>query len=260
MLVCLVRCLKAVLRSKGMNDQNRRAYDQIAEEYHEKRTDPARNAWNEFLEVPTMERLLKPLVRQKRVLDLGCGTGLLSDKIYRWGADVFGVDPSPRMIEKAESLGHRVSFQVGSAENLPYAAATFDVVASSLVLHYIEDLSLPFGEVARVLKPGGRFVFTMHHPFQECFRKENLLSCEQVVLQPYFHRDPYYWKICGAEVVSYHHTFEEIFRTLAQAGFAIEELVECKPDPTARGQFEAWEFTSRYPTFIAIRAMKSVEL
>jgi SAM-dependent methyltransferase len=242
-----------------MNDQNRRAYDQIAEDYHEKRTDPSQNAWNEFLEVPTMERLLKPLVRQKRVLDVGCGTGILSDRIYRWGADdVFGVDPSARMIEKAESLRSRVSFTTGSAEQLPYANSTFDVVASSLVMHYIENLALPFGEVARVLKPGGQFVFTMHHPFQEAFRKEGMIGEEQILLQPYFHHDAYYWKLCGVELVSYHHTLEEIFRSLRFAGFAVEELVECKPDRSAKGVFEHYEFTSLYPTFIAIRAMKTV--
>lgn len=240
----------------GMNDQNRRAYDQIAEDYHAKRTDPTRNAWNEFLEVPTMERLLKPLVRQKRVLDVGCGTGLLTEKIYKWGGDVFGVDPSPKMIEKAESVNSKIPFQVGSAEKLPYADAIFDVVASSLVMHYIENLGMPFCEVSRVLKPGGQFVFTMHHPFQESFKKEKVRDGERVILQPYFHHDPYYWCLCDVEVVSYHHTFEEIFRALKFAGFSVEELVECKPDPSSRGTFDGYEFTSQYPTFIGIRATR----
>lgn len=241
-----------------MNDQNRRAYDQIAEDYHEKRTDPSRNAWNEFLEVPTMERLLKPQVRQKRVLDVGCGTGLLTEKIYQWGGDVFGVDPSPKMIEKAESLHRKIPFQVGSAEKLPYADSIFDVAASSLVLHYIENLCIPFSEISRVLKPGGQLVFTMHHPFQESFRKEGMMEQEQVILQPYFHHDAYYWKLCGVELVCYHHTFEEILRSLQFAGFSLAELVECKPEPSAEGVFEHYEFTSKYPTFLAIRAIKTV--
>jgi ubiquinone/menaquinone biosynthesis C-methylase UbiE len=99
------------------------------------------------------------------VLDIGCGTGTLAIAAkHRVGpaARVTGVDASPEMIararKKARGVGADVTFATGDVENLPYAAGSFDVVLSTVMLHHLsgEARQKCIGEVRRVLKPGGR--------------------------------------------------------------------------------------------------------
>jgi demethylmenaquinone methyltransferase/2-methoxy-6-polyprenyl-1,4-benzoquinol methylase/phosphoethanolamine N-methyltransferase len=107
----------------------------------------------------------------ERVLEVGCGTGSLAlAAARRVAADgaasgtVCGIDPDPTMIgvarKKAAKARLDVAFEVGLIEKLPYGAAEFDVVLSSLMLHHLPtDLqTLGLAEVRRVLKPGGRFL------------------------------------------------------------------------------------------------------
>ena len=103
----------------------------------------------------------------EQLLDVGCGTGTLALAAWRRlqpEGKVFGIDASPEMIEVArEKAGKRaiqVSFQVSAIEDLPFPAASFDVVLSSFMLHHLpEDVRRQgFAQVLRVLKPGGRFL------------------------------------------------------------------------------------------------------
>jgi ubiquinone/menaquinone biosynthesis C-methylase UbiE len=100
------------------------------------------------------------------VLDVGCGTGTLAIAIEpRVGeGKVHGIDASPEMIEvakeKAAKAGGEVDFQVALIEAIPFPDGSFDLVTSSLMLHHLpDDLKRKgFGEIRRVLKPGGRFL------------------------------------------------------------------------------------------------------
>lgn len=229
-------------------------YNQIAKAYEEKRRDPHKGAWNQYLEMPAMESLLKPLVKGLKVLDVGCGTGRLTEKIRDWGGKVMGVDPSEKMIEIARERSCDVEYRMGEASHLPFPDGAFDVVASSLVMHYLNDLVPAFKEVGRVLKPQGYFVFSMHHPFEESIeRNGNGIP----TVRPYFHSEPYYWEMCGAKLLSFHHTLENIMKSLKSAGFLLEDLVEAKPDKNLIGVFRDYDFPSKYPTFCVFKAVKS---
>lgn len=115
------------------------------------------------------ERLERSLILElagdvagKRVLDVGCGDGDLALDLWQRGAQVSGVDASPEMIETARkrALQHSaaIAFEIGLAEELPYAAASFDLVLAVTILCFVADAAPVFRELARVLRPSGRLV------------------------------------------------------------------------------------------------------
>lgn len=99
----------------------------------------------------------------KTVLDLGCAGGFLAEALDDRGARVTGIDPAKDAIAAArahaESAGRAIAYDVGVGESLPYDDASFDAVACVDVLEHVRDLHQVLGEVARVLKPGGMFLF-----------------------------------------------------------------------------------------------------
>jgi SAM-dependent methyltransferase len=95
--------------------------------------------------------------RPRTVLDAGCGTGEFAERIRReLGAEVYALDLSSRMVELTIARG--VDAQPGDLHALPFPDGTFDVVVANWVLHHLESVELGVGELARVLRPGGRLV------------------------------------------------------------------------------------------------------
>jgi ubiquinone biosynthesis O-methyltransferase len=97
-----------------------------------------------------------------RILDVGCGDGILVLDLAGRGAHATGVDASAAMVAAARARAHRhrrdVSFDMARAEALPFQSQTFDVVVAVTVLCFIEDAARVLGELTRVLKPGGRLI------------------------------------------------------------------------------------------------------
>lgn len=138
-------------------------YDSFAVEYD---AENATSLLNAHYERPAVLNLLGD-VAGRRILDAGCGSGPLVAELVARGAEVTGFDSSPAMIELARRrLGPTVPLTVHDLSRpLPYDDETFDDVAASLVLHYLQDWDAPLAEIRRVLKPGGRLVASVNHPF-----------------------------------------------------------------------------------------------
>ena len=105
-----------------------------------------------------------------RVLEIGFGTGINLEHYPTAVASIAAIDPNPGMArlarERATRLGRQVDHRQGSAEKLPFDAASFDCVLSTLTLCSIPDVRSALAEVHRVLRPGGAFLFLEHgrHP------------------------------------------------------------------------------------------------
>ena len=103
---------------------------------------------------------LGPL-RETRHLDVACGTGHLVGAASKRGATSEGIDFSPAMVDTAKVNYPTDRFQTADAADLPYKDETFDAVSCAFGLSHMEDPQAVVEEVFRVLKPGGRFVFTL---------------------------------------------------------------------------------------------------
>jgi 2-polyprenyl-6-hydroxyphenyl methylase/3-demethylubiquinone-9 3-methyltransferase len=99
----------------------------------------------------------------KDVLDLGCAGGFMADAMAARGARVTGIDPAADAVAAARrhssAVGLTIQYDVGVGEALPYDAAGFDAVVCVDVLEHVADLTRVLAEVARVLRPGGLFLF-----------------------------------------------------------------------------------------------------
>ncbi len=99
----------------------------------------------------------------KRTLDIGCGGGFLAEEFAQLGCDVTGIDPSVPTIAQAEThakeAGLAITYRIAPGEAIPFADATFDIAYCCDVLEHVDDLDKVIAETARVLKPGGVYLF-----------------------------------------------------------------------------------------------------
>jgi len=99
----------------------------------------------------------------KVIIDIGCGGGLLAEEVAGLGASVIGIDPAPGAIatarKHAAAAGLAIDYRVGAGEHLPADDACADIVYCVDVLEHVADVDAVVGEIARILKPGGLFLF-----------------------------------------------------------------------------------------------------
>jgi trans-aconitate methyltransferase len=96
----------------------------------------------------------------EKIIDIGCGTGELTDRIFHSGVSVTGIDASVEMIAKARQNFPAIGFEVKDATNFEMVEK-FDAAFSNATLHWINDQAAALKNIANCLKPGGRFVFEM---------------------------------------------------------------------------------------------------
>ncbi len=219
---------------------------------------------NTVLEIPAMRSLIPPLL-EKRVLDLGCGFGGLSQSaVDQKAMRVHGVDISKNMIEEAVKRlpkNSSLSFECCAIEDFESPDNSFDVVLSSLAVHYIENWTSLVDKVSRWLSPGGEFIVSMEHPI--CTAALVRWVKDQDGNNLYWPVDRYRdesvrksnWFVEG--VVKYHRTMETILNTLVEHGLQIRKILEPEAIPEAVSKRPDLVDQSRRPPFLLIKAVKT---
>lgn len=145
----------------GSLDETRAYYDEFSKRYEEHRrpNDPGGyHALVDDLEVELCERY----GRGRDVLECGCGTGLILERINRFARRAAGIDLSPGMLELARARG--LDVREGSVTDLPFGDASFDVTCSFKVLAHVPDIGKALREMARVTRPGGVILAEFYNP------------------------------------------------------------------------------------------------
>ena len=150
------------------------------------------------------------------------------------GAKVTAFDLSPAMLDIAwQRIGDRAELLVADLGEPLYFAGdrSFDIVVASLVLHYIADWSRVLSEFARILTPGGRVVFSTHHPAMDwqLYAKDDYFALRQITET---------WsKGAGEfEVTFWRRPLTSMCQSISAAGFVIAQLVEPLPSPELAGR------------------------
>lgn len=215
-------------------------------------------------EWPTLKEML-PEFKDKRVLDLGCGYGWHCMYAEQQGAKyVLGIDQSEKMINEARrrNSSDNIEYHIADIEKYEYPPASFDIVISSLALHYIKDLTPVFGKISRTLVRKGIFVFTIEHPIftaqgtQEWITdKENNKICWPV--DNYFIEGKREADFLGEKVIKYHHTLTSILQGLINIGFTITEIAEPQPTQEMLEHIPEMKDELRRPVMLAISATRN---
>ncbi len=141
------------------SDNNNRAYyDDFSSGYERERG----LGYHRLLDDLELQ-VVAPLARGRRVLEVGCGTGLILGRLAQHAARACGVDLSPGMLRAAHRRGLQVA--LASATRLPFPDASFDLVCSFKVLAHVPDIKGALAEIARVTRPGGQLVLEFYNPW-----------------------------------------------------------------------------------------------
>jgi ubiquinone/menaquinone biosynthesis C-methylase UbiE len=207
-----------------------------------------------------------PEVAGQRVLDLGCGAGQLSCYLAEVGAaEVIGVDLSERMLELArtERAHPRVTYLRAAIEEVDFAPDRFELVVSSLALHYVADYPALVRRVARWLVAGGVLVYSTEHPVYTAHDPAAGWVLDGDGTRLHWALDDYAeeglreqrWFVDG--VRKYHRTIATLLNGLVDVGLSIERVLEPVPSPEALRRRPEFLHERRRPPFLLVRARKA---
>lgn len=213
---------------------NRRDWDDEADDYqrqHGEFLGDAGFVWSPEGLGEVEARLLGD-VSGKRVLEVGCGAGQCSRWLRTQGAEVIGVDLSLRQLQHSRRIDQETQVAVpvacATATALPLPAGCVDLACSAFgALPFLLDIDTALAEVHRVLRPGGRFVFSVVHPVRRML-PDDPSAAGLTVVRSYFDRTPYVelGRDGAPTYVEPHHTLADWIAAIVGAGLVLERLVE----------------------------------
>ncbi|QPC90390.1 bifunctional 2-polyprenyl-6-hydroxyphenol methylase/3-demethylubiquinol 3-O-methyltransferase UbiG [Mesorhizobium sp. INR15] len=208
-------------------------------------------------------RAMLPDVRGLRVADLGCGFGWFCRWVLDHGAArVLGFDLSEKMLARAREAGPAgaIVYERADLEQLSLPAAGFDLVYSSLALHYVEDVMRLFGTVHQALAPGGHFVFSTEHPVYMAPSNPGWsVDAEGRRTWPvdrYLMEGPRSTDWLAKGVVKHHRTIGTTLNCLIQAGFIIAHVEEFCPTAEQIAARPALAEELERPMFLLVSARR----
>ena len=223
-----------------------------------------KNNANNIFETPALLSLL-PDLKNKTVLDLGCGAGSHCFEFAKAGAaKVVGVDISKKMLEVAEKENHhpKITYFNMPMENISCLNEQFDLVVSSLALHYVKDFRKLVADVFNLLNNNGVFIFSQEHPLNTCFSGGNRWTKDEMGNKLFANISNYssdgerksVWFVDG--VKKYHRTFSTLVNTLIEIGFVIEKMIEPIPTEEMLKKYPDYKDLLHKPDFLIVRARK----
>ena len=222
-------------------------YDSFAEAYS---AETEANLINGYYARPAILDLAGD-VAGRRVLDAGCGSGPLFAALRDQGAIVTGIDSSIKMLELARlRLGAGADLHLADlGRPLPFPDAAFDDVVASLVLHYLEDWGPALAELRRVLKPGGRLIVSVDHPFAIVGLQRQEGREVDYFLTYSWTED---WSMGGQTVPMkfWNRPLHAMTDAFTAAGFRISVISEPDPVPEARELFPELAEKPRFLCFL----------
>lgn len=176
-------------------------------------------------------RLLGPL-EGRDVLEIGCGAGQGGRWVAAQGARVVAFDVSHGQLVQSRALDAKTGVHLpvvqADAQRLPFRSAAFDVVLSAFGgIPFVADSAGTMREAARVLRPGGRLVFSVTHPIRWAF-PDDAGPAGLTLAQSYFDRTPYVEEDADgvAVYVEHHRTMGDRVRELVGAGLVLDDVIE----------------------------------
>lgn len=198
------------------------------------------------------------------VVDIGCGEGQVARLASGIGARrVVGIDPTWAQIEVAANRGGGPAYARAGAAGLPFADASFDAAVACLVFEHIDDVDDAIAEVARVLRPGGRFAFFLNHPL---LQTPNSGWIDDQILDPpeqYWRIGPYLEEASNIEEVEkgvfipfIHRPLSRYVNAMARVGLHIEHMEEPAPPPGFLAQAAEYQAAATIPRLLLLVTTK----
>lgn len=199
------------------------------------------------------------------VLDVGTGDGQIARVLAARGSTVVGVDPTHAQIIVAAERGGGPSYVRSGAGALPIASNSMDAVLACLVFEHIDDVDDAIAEVARVLRPGGRFAFFLNHPLLQT--PDSGWIDDHMVDPPeqYWRIGPYLVETATVEEVEkdvfirfVHRPLSRYINALIANGLSIERMLEPSPPEGFLDRAPEYRLAHTIPRLLYLRATKTM--
>jgi ubiquinone/menaquinone biosynthesis C-methylase UbiE len=199
-----------------------------------------------------------------RLLDVGTGEGQIARLAERThpGLAAIGIDPTHAQIATAQQRGQATGYARAAAARLPFRDHTFDAVVACLVFEHIEDVDDAIAEVARVLEPGGRFLFFLNHPLLQTpnsgWIDDTILEEQYWRIGPYLVEDETIEEVeKGVFIPFIHRPLSRYVNALAANGLLITRMEEPAPPPGFLERAHEYAEAATIPRLLLLRCEKA---